>query len=175
MLENRRLAAIRFLGEYRETFARKVQAVSDKLIENGAPNPQDEDCGQPRSSAVTWPSFDSMSALVDRVYLPGQKNPIPLKSSTTSLYLLARLRDEAHRFSNKAREKLGKKRRFHSALDDVKGLGPAAKKALLMRYGSVPTIIAAPDAELLDTPGVAARHVKALRAVFPAPAKASTA
>jgi ERCC4-type nuclease len=51
----------------------------------------------------------------------------------------------------------------------VKGLGPAAKKALLMRYGSVPTIIAAPDAELLDTPGVAARHVKALRAVFPAP------
>jgi hypothetical protein len=60
MLENRRLAAIRFLGEYRETFARKVQAVSDKLIENGAPNPQDEDCGQPRSSAV-----DSMSALVD--------------------------------------------------------------------------------------------------------------
>jgi hypothetical protein len=65
MLENRRMAAIRFLGEYRETFARKVQAVSDKLIENGAPNPQDEDCGQPRSSAVTWPSFDSMSALVD--------------------------------------------------------------------------------------------------------------
>jgi excinuclease ABC subunit C len=111
-------------------------------------------------------------ALVDRVYLPGQKNPIPLKSSTTSLYLLARLRDEAHRFSNKAREKLGKKKRFHSVLDDVKGLGPAAKKALLMRYGAVPAILAAPDDELLGTPGVATRHVKALRAVFPVSAPA---
>jgi hypothetical protein len=40
MLENRRMAAIRFLGEYRETFARKVRAVSDKLIENGAPDLQ---------------------------------------------------------------------------------------------------------------------------------------
>jgi hypothetical protein len=40
MLENRWMAAIRFLGEYRETFARKVRAVSDKLIENGAPDPQ---------------------------------------------------------------------------------------------------------------------------------------
>jgi len=107
-------------------------------------------------------------ALVDRVYLPGQKNPIPLKSSTTSLYLLARLRDEAHRFSNKAREKLGKKKRFHSLLDDVRGLGPAAKKALLMRYGSVPTILAASDDELRSTPGIAPRHVKALRVAFPA-------
>jgi excinuclease ABC subunit C len=44
------------------------------------------------------------------VYLPGQKNPIPLKSTTTSLFLLARLRDEAHRFSNRARMRIGKKR-----------------------------------------------------------------
>lgn len=40
MLESRRMNAIRFLGEYRETFARKVHAVSNRLIENGAPNPQ---------------------------------------------------------------------------------------------------------------------------------------
>ncbi len=47
-------------------------------------------------------------SLTDRVYLPGQKNPIPLKSSTTSLFLLARLRDEAHRFSNRGRMRRGK-------------------------------------------------------------------
>lgn len=40
MLENRRMNAIRFFGEYRETFARKVKAVSDKLIEDGAPHRQ---------------------------------------------------------------------------------------------------------------------------------------
>jgi excinuclease ABC subunit C len=105
--------------------------------------------------------------LVDRVYLPGQKNPIPLRSTTTSLFLLARLRDEAHRFSNRARMRIGKKRRFHSPLDDVKGLGPRAKKALLERVGNVAAIRAAGDEELLAVPGVTRRHVKALRDAFP--------
>jgi excinuclease ABC subunit C len=105
--------------------------------------------------------------MVDRVYLPGQKNPIPLRSSTTSLFLLARLRDEAHRFSNHARKRLGKKRRFHSPLDDVKGLGPATKKALLTHVGGVPAIQAADDATLLAVPGVTARHVRVLRDAFP--------
>jgi len=104
--------------------------------------------------------------LVDRVYLPGQKNPIPLKSSTTSLFLLARLRDEAHRFSNRARIRLGNKRRFRSPLDDVKGLGSKAKKALLQHVGNLAAIRAADDATLLGVPGIAARHVKALRAAF---------
>ena len=49
-------------------------------------------------------------------------------STTTSLFLLARLRDEAHRFSNRARMRIGKKRRFHSPLDDVKGLGPRGEE-----------------------------------------------
>jgi excinuclease ABC subunit C len=105
--------------------------------------------------------------LVDRVYLPGQKNPIPLKSSTTSLFLLARLRDEAHRFSNRARMRMGKKRRFHSPLDDVKGLGEKAKKALQQHVGNLAAIRAADDATLLAVPGVTARHIRAIRAAFP--------
>jgi excinuclease ABC subunit C len=107
--------------------------------------------------------------LTDRVYLPGQKNPIPLKSSTTSLFLLARLRDEAHRFSNRARMRIGKKRRMHSPLDDVKGLGDKAKKALQQHVGNLAAIRAADDATLLAVPGVTARHVKAVRAAFPSP------
>jgi excinuclease ABC subunit C len=116
--------------------------------------------------------------LVDRVYLPGQKNPVPLRSTTTSLFLLARLRDEAHRFSNRARMRIGKKRRFHSPLDDVKGLGPRTKKAILTHLGGVPAIQAADDAALLAIPGVTARHVRALREAFPpvtTPAGASAA
>jgi excinuclease ABC subunit C len=105
--------------------------------------------------------------LTDRVYLPGQKNPIPLKSSTTSLFLLARLRDEAHRFSNRARMRLGKRRRMRSPLDDVKGLGDKTKKALLKHVGNSTAIRAADDATLLAVPGVTARHVRALRAAFP--------
>jgi excinuclease ABC subunit C len=107
--------------------------------------------------------------LLDRVYLPGQKNPIPLRSTTTSLFLLARLRDEAHRFSNRARMRIGKKRRFASPLDDVKGLGGKAKKALLTHVGNLAAIRAADDATLLAVPGITSRHVRALRAAFPAP------
>src|SRR5690606_36664669 len=51
---------------------------------------------------------------VDRVYLPGQKNPVALRPNTPELFLLARARDEAHRFANVQRERLGKKRRFAS-------------------------------------------------------------
>ncbi|WP_394850771.1 excinuclease ABC subunit UvrC [Pendulispora brunnea] len=105
--------------------------------------------------------------LVDRVYLPGQKNPIPLKTHSASLFFLARLRDEAHRFSNRGREKRGKARRFHSALDDVRGIGPTTKKALLKALGSAIAIQRADDATLLAIPGVNKRHVAALRKAFP--------
>jgi len=108
--------------------------------------------------------------LTDRVYLPWQNIPIPLKSNTAALFFLARLRDEAHRSSNRAREKLGKKRRFHSALDDVRGIGKKTKALLLARFGSVAAIKEAPDDALLAVEGVQMRHVKALREAFPPPA-----
>jgi excinuclease ABC subunit C len=108
--------------------------------------------------------------VADRVYLPGQKNPIALKSTTTSLFLLARMRDEAHRFSNRARMRIGKKRRFGSPLDDVKGLGEDAKRALLTHIGNFAAIRAADDSTLLSVPGITPRHVRALRAAFPPPA-----
>jgi excinuclease ABC subunit C len=108
--------------------------------------------------------------LVDRVYVPGQKNAINLKSHSASLFFLARVRDEAHRFSNRARERLGKVRRMRSALDDVPGIGAATKKTLLKTLGSVAAVKKATDEELLAVPGVTARHVKALRKAFaPAP------
>ncbi len=105
-------------------------------------------------------------ALVDRVYLPGQKNPIPLRANTSSLFFLARARDEAHRFSNRAREKLGKARRFRSQLDDVPGLGPKTKKALLRALGTVDAVLAADEPTLLAVKGVTRRHVTALRNKF---------
>ena len=105
--------------------------------------------------------------MVDRVYLPGQKNPIALKSHSASLFFLARVRDEAHRFSNRARERLGKARRMRSALDAVPGIGPVTKKMLLKTLGSLSAIQRADDATLLAVPGIQRRHVKALRAAFP--------
>ena len=100
--------------------------------------------------------------LVDRVYLPGQKNGIPLKSSSSSLFFLARARDEAHRFANEARKKLGAARRLRSALDDVPGIGEKTRATLLKFFGSVEGVRAATEEALLAVPGVNKRHVAAI-------------
>jgi excinuclease ABC subunit C len=101
--------------------------------------------------------------LVDRVYLPGQKNPIALRGGSPELHFMALVRDEAHRFSNRGREKLGRARRLKSTLDDVPGIGPVTRKALLIAFGSVDAIRNASDEALLAVPGVSRRQVKAIR------------
>ena len=108
--------------------------------------------------------------LVDRVYLPGQKNGIPLKPNSAPLFFLARARDEAHRFSNRARERLGKARKLRSELDDIPGIGPVTRRSLLRTLGSLDGIRKASDATLLAVPGVNQRILRALRTYIPAPA-----
>ncbi|MCA9595676.1 MAG: excinuclease ABC subunit UvrC [Myxococcales bacterium] len=107
--------------------------------------------------------------LVDRVYLPGQKNPIPLRPNSPELFLLARARDEAHRFSNRGRKKVGKKRRFESELDRIHGIGPKTRQALLKHLGSLGAIRTASDADILAVPGVGKRQLQALREHFQKP------
>lgn len=101
--------------------------------------------------------------LVDRVYLPGQKNAIPLRPNSPELFLLAAARDEAHRFSNRGRKKAGKRRAFGSELSSIPGLGPKTRSALLKHFGSLGAIYAATDEQLLAVPQVTQRQVKALR------------
>jgi excinuclease ABC subunit C len=113
--------------------------------------------------------------IVDRVYLPGQKNGIPLRSSSTALFFLARARDEAHRFANHARTRLGRGKTLRSALDDVAGIGPVARKALLKTLGSLDGVRRATDSEILTVPGVTRRHLVSLRKIFPAPAEVASA
>ncbi len=104
--------------------------------------------------------------LVDRVYLPGQKNPIPLRPNSPELFLLARARDEAHRFANRGRSKVGKRRRFESTLDKVPGVGAKTRTALLKAFGSIHAIRDASDEALLGVSGVSRKQVAALRSWF---------
>jgi excinuclease ABC subunit C len=106
--------------------------------------------------------------LIDRVYLPGQKNPVGLKPNAPELFLLARARDEAHRFANRMRSTAGKRRRLTSALDGVAGIGPKTRQLLLKHLGGPDRVRQASDEELLAIEGVSARHVRALRAHFEA-------
>jgi excinuclease ABC subunit C len=107
--------------------------------------------------------------LVDRVYLPGQRNGISLKPTSASLYFLAHARDEAHRFANHGRKKLQKKRNLKSELDDIPGIGAKTCKALLAELGSMKGVRAASDGQILAVAGVNKRHLTALRKVIAAP------
>jgi excinuclease ABC subunit C len=100
--------------------------------------------------------------LVDRVYLPGAKNAINVRDTSPALRLLALARDEAHRASNALREKRGKKRRFGSALDDVRGIGPKTRKKLIRALGSADEVRRASE-DTLVTAGATRAQARAIR------------
>lgn len=87
--------------------------------------------------------------LVDRVYVPGRKNPIEVRSASHALVLLAQARDEAHRVSNASRVRLGRDKRLRSQLDDVPGVGKKTRTLLLRKAGSIDALSAASVAELV--------------------------
>jgi excinuclease ABC subunit C len=111
---------------------------------------------------------------LEEVWLPGDPDPVILPRSSEGLYLLQRVRDEAHRFAiTYQRQKRGK-RMVESILDDVPGLGEARKKAVLRQFGSLKRLRSASVEELSSVPGigptVAQAVVDALAASTPAPA-----
>ena len=74
---------------------------------------------------------------LEEVWLPAQEDPVILARSSEGLYLLQRIRDEAHRFAITYHRKLRDKQLTKSVLDDVPGLGPTRRKRLLKEFGSV--------------------------------------
>jgi len=79
----------------------------------------------------------SIAKQEEDLYLPGQDYPLALGRDTAALQMVGRLRDEAHRFAQDYHHRLRKKKSQASALDEVPGVGPARKKALLRRFGSL--------------------------------------
>jgi len=90
----------------------------------------------------------------ERVFLPGRKNPVVLKANSTALFLLQRVRDEAHRFVNLYHRKLRARARFMSRLDAVPGVGPRRRRALLRRFGSLRRVGEASTDEIATVPGI---------------------
>lgn len=107
----------------------------------------------------------------EKIYLPGRKNPVTFKSSSSALFLLKRVRDESHRFAITYHKLLRKKEELRSALEDISGVGPKRKEALLKHFGSVNKIAEASVEELIACPaitkGVAERITGFFRASAP--------
>ncbi|MBL8775478.1 MAG: excinuclease ABC subunit UvrC [Acidimicrobiales bacterium] len=82
----------------------------------------------------------SLAKRFEEVYVPGESDPIRLPRQSEALYLLQRIRDEAHRFAISYHRELRGKRMTKSALDDIPGLGPTRKKRLVKELGGVKAV-----------------------------------
>lgn len=90
----------------------------------------------------------------DKIYIYGRKNPIIFSRNSKVLFLLMRIRDEAHRFAITYHKKLRGKRALRSELDDVPGIGAKRKKELIKRFGSLSGIRDASIDDIAAVPGL---------------------
>jgi len=172
-----------------ETVTRRFRRYLDERVEHG-PSLLDPDTGRPRKFAyapglvvvdggppqvaAAQRALDELgiddvevcglAKRLEEVWRPGQEDPVVLPRSSEGLYLLQRVRDEAHRFAIAHHRQRRSRSMTTSALDDVPGLGEVRRKALLRHFGSVKKVRAASVDDLTQVPGFGRRTAEAVSA-----------
>lgn len=100
----------------------------------------------------------------EELFVPGQTRPIFLDRRSESLYLVQRVRDEAHRFANTGHRKRRAKVGTASILDSIPGIGPKRRKALMTRFGSLDALRSATMEEIASVPGIPVEVAESLKA-----------
>jgi excinuclease ABC subunit C len=153
--------------------------ISDQNVELGevvgkfayAPNLIVVDGGAPQVAAaerallelgITDISVVGLAKRLEEIWLPGNPDPIILPRNSEGLYLLQRVRDEAHRFAITFHRSRRSKVMLESLLDEIEDLGPTRRAALLDRYGSVSAIKKATPEDIAKTPGIGERLAEAI-------------
>ncbi|MGS0686899.1 excinuclease ABC subunit UvrC [Nakamurella sp. GG22] len=111
---------------------------------------------------------------LEEVWVPGEPDPIIFPRTSEALYLLQRLRDEAHRFAITYHRAKRSKSMTVSALDNVAGLGEVRRKALVRHFGSVAALRRADVEAILEVPGVGRRTAEAVVAALSEPETVDT-
>ena len=136
------------------------------------------DGGQPQVNAtaavlaemgVTDVALCGLAKRLEEVWLPADDFPVILPRTSEALYLLQRVRDEAHRFAITFHRQRRSKRMTESALDEVAGLGEVRRKALLRHFGSLKRIADATPAEIAEVPGIGLRTAESVLAALRSP------
>jgi excinuclease ABC subunit C len=102
----------------------------------------------------------ALAKRIEEVFVPGRPDAIVLSRHNPGLQLLQRLRDEAHRFALGFHRQRRESRGFASLFDELEGVGPARRRALLQHFGSVERMAAATQEELEGVPGVPAKTAR---------------
>ena len=183
------------LGDPAGEFASRDPAGGDPAA--GRPSPLDEDGrprkfayppnlvvvdGGPAQVAAAVRALDELgiddiavcglAKRLEEVWLPGEDAPVILPRSSEGLYLLQRVRDEAHRFAITYHRAKRSKALAVSELDAVPGLGPARRATLLRHFGSVRKLAGATEGEIAELPGIGPRVASAVLAAL-APGRAN--
>jgi excinuclease ABC subunit C len=90
----------------------------------------------------------------EEAFIPGKPEPVDIPKDSPALHILQRARDEAHRFAISYHRRLRYKEGVTSILDDIPGIGPKRKKALLQKFNSVEAIKDASTEEISQTKGI---------------------
>jgi excinuclease ABC subunit C len=104
----------------------------------------------------------------EELFRPGIAEPVLLPATSSALYLVQRLRDEAHRFAITYHRDLRSKRQTRSAFDDLPGVGPTRRRALLRVFGSVKRVREAPVEQIAAVPGIGAALAARIKATLEA-------
>jgi excinuclease ABC subunit C len=176
----------------RRRFARHLKEEADRRDEQGIaaeegrprrfaypPNLLVVDGGAPQVAAASR-SLDELGIVdvavcglakrMEEVWLPEEADPVILPRTSEALYLLQRVRDEAHRFAITYHRQKRSTSMLVSMLDDVPGLGDTRRKALMKRFGSLKRLRAATVEELMEVPGIGRRTAEAVQKAIAEPA-----
>ncbi|WP_090057431.1 excinuclease ABC subunit UvrC [Lentzea fradiae] len=123
---------------------------------------------------ITDVAVVGLAKRLEEVWVPGEPDPVILPRTSDALYLLQRVRDEAHRFAIAYHRQKRSKRMTASELDGVPGLGETRKAALLKHFGSVKKLRQATVDEISGVPGVGRRTAEAVVASLATPAATSS-
>ncbi|HEV7421149.1 MAG TPA: excinuclease ABC subunit UvrC [Mycobacterium sp.] len=120
---------------------------------------------------VTDVAVIGLAKRLEEVWVPSEPDPVIMPRNSEGLYLLQRVRDEAHRFAISYHRSKRSKRMTASALDSVRGLGEHRRKALVTHFGSVARLKQATVEEITAVPGIGATTAKAVLEALGVPAE----
>jgi len=156
-------------------FARLQDGIGEDWDESFAATPHlvvvDGGKGQLSAALAAMQAFDlprvaviALAKRVEEVFVPGRSEPVVLDPHSPGLQLLQRIRDEAHRFAVGFHRQRRDSRTFGSIFDDLEGVGPARRRAILNHFGSAERFLSATQEELEGVPGVPAKTARLIYA-----------
>ncbi len=131
----------------------KFNRLPDLLIVDGGRGQVSSAQAAMEETGVTVP-LAGLAKQFEHLFLPNEPDPVILPRTSQALYMVQRIRDEAHRFANTYQAQVRGKKQTRSVLDDIPGIGPRRRKALQLHFGTITKMKAATLAELAQAPGM---------------------